>query len=807
MASPPEPTLDRDHRARAPTPYPSPNAGSPLLFRAASFGSSGSDELVEVPVSSSPPTSSPGAILTPPQDLLLKTHDHRIEEPTTSLDQTSNDSLCDIDNIDANSAFLKEKASGATLYSDSPGLQSSDPRHPEHLTDEDEGEEHSSGRTSWIEDYIEPESGSSDAAAAEAEFTRVLSAKLIRILEQRSRIQALSSGEEISPYSKDLRARAAGLPTSGFDEPTPKILSQSSPCPAQHDILESPKAQSNSTGNAQSVVTSGSANKENAPFSPASGPSVFFDTLSVTVDDQQLRTPDPDKSPVIPSAPRKVLRQMRISGPREQPPPLTLPSLTLEAPLPGDSHASITDVFMSGSSDNPTSGISGAYSQVSGMKRPLLEHTEETKPKRRKMSVRRSQSGHNKVAVLDANGPQDILATLLNPGKFATRRASLRKAVSLRSESSATDAPSPDVSSRLHRIPNADRQRLQASVKAEPDTEPSLPTPHLSPIEEFESFGHIDSIQPSFVYPATQPATPIPTNARVQFQARLKAQLRSPDSLPYPLPILAPPPYVEIPRAPTNEEVAEARLAMMINKEQEERKEDGFLSAGLPDNCTGSQHLSKEDTPNSEMDELENDPDKDEEMQVRNAVCGGDNKGRGDSVVSVDEAGMGCEDDVFDWPIQHQICIDEDFRQEVVEWILDVSRLFRPPVLADWNCLWKTLPPEFRSKPTVGKHLRDQLTTSPDTRWHATQLFNRYIIRTGSSPPSSPRLLYGELTEGQKVSSQDERAGFVWDIALACIALSVKVRNNITSSHMAVANSPTLLVSSRCLEPVLPGFI
>jgi len=194
-------------------------------------------------------------------------------------------------------------------------------------------------------------------------------------------------------------------------------------------------------------------------------------------------------------------------------------------------------------------------------------------------------------------------------------------------------------------------------------------------------------------------------------------------------------------------------------------------------------HIKKED---SCCDELDEDVEEDElgQAQARTRANGGTSAGGS----SIDEVDMECDNDgsdaeaTFDWPLQHQICIDEDFRQEAVEWILDI------------------VPPEFRTKPTVGKHLRDQLTTSTDTRWHAAQIFNRYFIRIASSPPSSPHSQYGNFTDGQKVSSENERAGFVWDIALACLALSVKFHRDVLGPFFPVLADEFIIIASHEIE-------
>lgn len=190
------------------------------------------------------------------------------------------------------------------------------------------------------------------------------------------------------------------------------------------------------------------------------------------------------------------------------------------------------------------------------------------------------------------------------------------------------------------------------------DLDISLLTPRLSSIREAQSPDNEGS-QIADNCPPTQPATPIVPSERAKFRAKFKVRLDIPSSPSSPVPILAPPPYDQIPRAPMNqEEVAEARLVAMLGRELEERTADGFLASDFVFQSVAPAHA---DESISESDE-EMDED---ERQVCQAIVSRKS--------SIESGGLVSETDVFVWPQQPRICIDEDFRQEVMEWILDVS--------------------------------------------------------------------------------------------------------------------------------------
>lgn len=203
-------------------------------------------------------------------------------------------------------------------------------------------------------------------------------------------------------------------------------------------------------------------------------------------------------------------------------------------------------------------------------------------------------------------------------------------------------------------------------------------------IEEDLSDSDADTTDQSHVsYPPTQPATPISFDARAKFRIQFQAAIKSPDSLPNPLPIIAPPPYNEIPRAPASEEeIAECRIAKMIGREHEERRSDGVTN-------TNEDNTLVDVEPEPPLSDHEDEDAMDEEeKEVWESVArsGQDLEGGESRSVAVLEVELAAQDSdnatTFQWSMQDKICLEEDFRQEVVEWILDVrlTPLHRPRV-------------------------------------------------------------------------------------------------------------------------------
>jgi hypothetical protein len=77
--------------------------------------------------------------------------------------------------------------------------------------------------------------------------------------------------------------------------------------------------------------------------------------------------------------------------------------------------------------------------------------------------------------------------------------------------------------------------------------------------------------------------------------------------------------------------------------------------------------------------------------------------------------------------------------------------------------------------------LMDQLKNSPETRFHAAWMFLRYFYLTMSPNPNTgnARNLSRQSSLNSNISASTNQEGrdlIIWDIAVACLALSVKVK-------------------------------
>jgi hypothetical protein len=102
-----------------------------------------------------------------------------------------------------------------------------------------------------------------------------------------------------------------------------------------------------------------------------------------------------------------------------------------------------------------------------------------------------------------------------------------------------------------------------------------------------------------------------------------------------------------------------------------------------------------------------------------------------------------------------RLAVDLDFRKEVIDWILCVSSLNR---FYRYLYAISQLKPY---KPATFDDLYNQLCISAETRFMAAYLFSRFFYISGIE--EEPEFLAGGYRD------------YIWDVAVACIALSVKV--------------------------------
>ena len=83
-------------------------------------------------------------------------------------------------------------------------------------------------------------------------------------------------------------------------------------------------------------------------------------------------------------------------------------------------------------------------------------------------------------------------------------------------------------------------------------------------------------------------------------------------------------------------------------------------------------------------------------------------------------------------------------------------------------------PDDFKTSYSAGD-LYDLLSTSLEVRFHAAHLFLRYLLLARSSPSSAA----SEDTASISSEDQESLEAITWDIAVACLALSVKFHRDV----------------------------
>ncbi|THG96822.1 hypothetical protein EW145_g7712 [Phellinidium pouzarii] len=172
--------------------------------------------------------------------------------------------------------------------------------------------------------------------------------------------------------------------------------------------------------------------------------------------------------------------------------------------------------------------------------------------------------------------------------------------------------------------------------------------------------------------------------------------------------IIAPPTFAAIPRPPlTPDDAAEARLGILMEKEMERRRLDGFEKGFNP---FFDKFITQENV---------------------NTFLG----------------------------------IDEHFRMKVIQWMLRVTP----------------------SKKLRVAGLRDQLRSSPETRFHAILLFSRYFMRVGDAMPVATEKETPLMTLG--------RQRITWDVAVSCLALAVKFHRDFLGPLSPIYSREFLVIA------------
>ncbi|KAH9941549.1 hypothetical protein B0H21DRAFT_752445 [Amylocystis lapponica] len=293
-------------------------------------------------------------------------------------------------------------------------------------------------------------------------------------------------------------------------------------------------------------------------------------------------------------------------------------------------------------------------------------------------------------------------------------------------------------------------ESLRSELSAHEDSSKHVPALHPSLMPtRFISSGSATPTSNAYAYVPTEPSTPV---------------AHSPQLLPSPLPIVAPPPFELIPREPlSDEDAAERRLRILLVKEKLEREADGLSCDD--DVCLDAQEQENVVmwTPGDGGDDVDEEGNScvgacfDADGSISDSESGMFEDGASDGDLKSQDSGRDehheeTRESKFSKTPELALGLEDDFRRKVVEWIIDV------------------LPPVIPTKRHFCAHLHDQLTTSDETRFHAAHVFTRYLLRLGRSPASSP----GVAKPSKSDLEQEGQKALIWDIALACVALCVK---------------------------------
>ncbi|CAL1709591.1 unnamed protein product [Somion occarium] len=703
-----------------------------------------------VPLSSSPPSSSPGRTVTPPtigsdgQTQIRTPHtptEDEIYAPLRPTDASFGSSIGVSDNSEPCQNVLDE-SSPTALKSSSCARRDSESIN--YYSDAETTTEDSEDNENYPLDRPTLNTPRSQAA-----FSDHLNMLLTRVALERSiasPVSPLSSKDSVanvtcnSPVSPEVSYTSRrSVSSSGYDASQSCSMSTAScSSPARLNFSPAVHPFCDLSGESKENGTPGRSNSESGALN--------------NIKALPLYTPNnAENGSAVPAAPKKTQRHIRI-------PALSAAYSTSARVASNDPSASVKprnilvfkDLYKRSNDD------SSAYTQYPAIPNEASLDMEAPPAKKRKVLASRS------LPAIDdprKDEKREVAAPLLAADRFASRRASLRKAASLVSESSQLDAA-------LDKTPVP-----RFKVKIEPLSAASTVS-HLS-------LTHTACLEPVVLFSddctKTEPVTPMPRKS-ASAKSRKQRKKGTSTPLPHPLPIIAPPPFVNIPRAPASlEEFAEGRLVTMLSKEREERFDDGLPSTRISrreeNNVLELEHQTSDyaKTSDEEMD--------DDEKQLWKEYPHPD-----DEVMRECSAHDSARSKVEDCECEEELtlftCIDEEFRQEIIEWMLDA------------------LPPVFPAKPDLCRQLHMELSQCIDTRWHAAQMFTRYFIHLGASPPSTPTSSQRSLFDHSRmISANDEGAAMIWDIATACIALSVKFHRDVLQPLVPVFTDEFILMA------------
>lgn len=335
----------------------------------------------------------------------------------------------------------------------------------------------------------------------------------------------------------------------------------------------------------------------------------------------------------------------------------------------------------------------------------------------------------------------------------------------------------------------AETASLRRAASLRSDIDPEEPASPKS-LPSFYSSHEKTPVSGAFCVP-TVPATPCLSYGPPALPSRAMTVASGRRSLP--VPIIAPPVDYVASLPQSAELLAKARISAFIDRDKSLRLRDGLFPDTLilkfvtPDSFLksiaysdgGARKIIDDGLSDSEYD------DDDEGTEEE-----GNENNRPD--IRYHDEGKGPNSLPYSDSWENILNIGKHEREQVVRWLLEVSR-FPSLCLTAQLISWQVIPVYTSPSPLTSSsnssfsstilperepdilNLFDQLTTCPNTRFHAVWMFLRYFYLVMSETGNQ----HLRSADSQPVHGTDTEAGHtlvVWDIALGCLALSIKVR-------------------------------
>ncbi len=239
------------------------------------------------------------------------------------------------------------------------------------------------------------------------------------------------------------------------------------------------------------------------------------------------------------------------------------------------------------------------------------------------------------------------------------------------------------------------------------------------------------------------------------------------------VPVIPVPPFSLIPKPPLSaDEAAERRIQALLARERDQRAIDGLQRAPTPKALARRTEDEEEefwtDDPMPPFNEEHSD-------SWATAVALSSPTLEAPPVEASRRAEI-C-------PSQIELDIDSGLLQQIIEWFLEVHCEFPSHERSMLTICAQVMPAEDHKTSYSPGDLYDLLSSSPETRFHAGYLFLRYLLR--ARPTAALKL----AAASQSSDDQEALAAITWDVAVACLALSVKVCR-LHFSHRALTNVP-----------------